>query len=450
MDKQITCCEKERQLDTPAEKSRQFIQNAIELALSLGDFQKEIDSQCTPDTILAEVARRIGQLIAFESSALYLMDEDTSDIRLSICQPEESKAFIGDQIEFLIDNGFLAWGIRERRGVTIFSKDGSRQILLHVMATYSRIIGMFVGIFPAQTKRLPDAALEILSIILRNSANCLESIAFFSMMEDRQSALQKLVDDKAQKLVRYESQLMLAQKTDAVAALAGGIAHQFNNALTGLVGNLDLAEMTMDKDSKIAEYIHRTRPIVERMTHLTRQLLAYAQGGKFQPCLTSFNKLLEDAMPVIRRAIAPSIRIETKLCEQIAMVKVDVTQMQMVLTAIVTNAVEAMLSDGTIRVSSENFFDDRETETHSMGHEPGTCVRLRIEDKGQGMDEDTKRRMFEPFFSTKFHGRGLSMAAVLGIVKNHHGWIDVETEVGKGTIVQISLPAVRISTNANG
>jgi signal transduction histidine kinase len=309
---------------------------------------------------------------------------------------------------------------------------------------------MFIGIFPAQIKRLPDASLEILSIILRNAANCLESIACFTMLEDQQSKLQELVEDKTQKLVRYETQLMQAQKTDAIAALAGGIAHQFNNALTGLVGNLDLAEMSLDKSSKTADYLNRTRPIVERMTHLTRQLLSYAQGGKFQPCLTSLNKLLEGAMSMIRRAIAPSIRIDTNLCEEVATVKVDVTQMQMVLTAIVTNAAEAMQSDGRIRVTSENFRVDGEKEYHPVRLEPGPYVRLRIEDQGQGMDENTKRRMFEPFFSTKFHGRGLSMAAVLGIVKNHNGWIDVETEIGKGTIVQINLPAVRSSADAKG
>jgi signal transduction histidine kinase len=449
MDELIRYCENMRKSDTPADKSKQFIQNAIELALSLGDFQKEVDCQCSPDNILAEAARRIDQLMTFDASALYLIEEESSDMRLSICQPQDAQSAMGEEVEFLINEGFIAWAIREGRGVVIFSRDGSRKVLLHVMATYSRIIGMFVGIFPPQIKRLPDASLEILSIILRNAANCLESIAYLTLMENQQSKLQQLVQDKTEKLLRYENQLLKAQKADAIAALAGGIAHQFNNALTGLAGNLDLAEMTMDKDSKIAEYLHRTRPIVERMTHLTRQLLAYAQGAKFQTCLMPVNKLLEDTMPMIRRSIGPNILVDSKLGEPGAMVNVDITQMQMVLAAIVTNAAEAMLNGGTIHISAEDVMVQEAADKCPAGIRPGAYVRLCIEDSGQGMDENTKCRIFEPFFSTKFHGRGLSMAAVLSIVQNHHGWIDVETQIGKGTIVQINLPAARPDSVAN-
>jgi signal transduction histidine kinase len=179
------------------------------------------------------------------------------------------------------------------------------------------------------------------------------------------------------------------------------------------------------------------------MTHLTRQLLSYAQGAKSQPCLTTVNKLVEDTMPALRRAVAPSVSVVADLCEPAIAVEMDATQMQMVLAAIVTNAAEAMSGDGIIRLRSENFTVPAGGTNSVLGVEHGTYVRLCIEDSGRGMDETTKRRMFEPFFSTKFQGRGLSMAAVLGIIKNHHGWIDVDTEPGRGTTVQINLPAAK-------
>ncbi len=444
MDPKVTFSESELRYDSQVEKSKQFIHNAIEVVLSSGDFQREINSHSTPQMILDKTAERIGQLVRFESSGLYIVDQETSDIRLSVCTPDDSKEIIEDEIEFLIDNGFIAWAMRERRGVTVFSKDGRHRVLLHVIATYSHTWGLFIGVFPSQLKRLPDASLEFLSIILRNAANGLESVTLQHQLLNQKGELQKKVDEKAQKLIRYERKLLQIQKMDAIAELAGGIAHQFNNALAGLIGNLDLAEMVLEQDSnsKAIGYIERTRPLVKRMTDLTKQFLVYAQGGHYQPNRMSFNQFADTALPVIQSSINPAFQVYCDIPGDISKVNLDSAQMQIALTAIVDNAVEAMEGGGEIRISATNARISDGDQVFGTELEAGCYVCLSIQDTGSGMDYKTRSRVFEPFFSTKFAGRGLSMAAVFSIVKNHQGWIGLDTEVGKGTIVHIYLPAV--------
>jgi signal transduction histidine kinase len=423
------------------EKSKRFIQNAIELALSLGDFQKELNARCTPQDILEHTAQRVAKLISFEVSAIYRIEDD-SDIHLAVCTPAADQSRIDNEVDFLINNGFMAWAIRERRGVTVYSKDGSRQIMLHVLSTYSRIRGVFVGIFPPGLKRLPESALEILSIILRNAANSMESLILSSLLQEEKTKLERSVADQSSKLIQFERQLMQAQKMQAIAALAGGVAHQFNNALTGLIGNLDLIQLKLADNSEISAYLERTRSLTGRMTHLTSQLLAYAQGGKYTAGKVSLKKMLTDLEPSLRRLVKPTVRLQVDSPEEDWVATVDVTQLQLVIKAIVTNADDAIDADGQVRVSVARLWLQASQTDNGEPFKPGWYVRIRICDTGSGMDPDTLNRVFEPFFSTRFEGRGLSMAAALGIIKNHNGWISLDSQVGQGTDVQIYLPCV--------
>lgn len=420
--------------------SHQFIQNAIEFALSLGDFQKEIQSECTPQTVASEAIERIDQLIQFESSAIYLADEETFDMQLSVCRPSKVENLMEAELEFMIQNGFVAWAIRERRGITVFSKDGSHQLLLHVMATYSRIRGLFIGIFPAQLARLPDGSLEILSLILRNAVNGIESLIYSALLHQQKQDLEKEVEQKTRQLVHYEKQLVQAQNSEAIAALAGGVAHQFNNALTGLGGNIDLISMMVESDSKILSYLERTRPIIERMANLTSQLLAYARGGTYMTQVISLKGLFDQVLPAIKLALKKTVELTVELSDESISVDIDLIQMRTAVLAIINNADEAIVDQGYIRICSRLFQWNQLPEKVKGELNPGDYVSIRFEDNGTGMDGDTSRRLFEPFFSTKFEGRGLSMATVAGIIKSHNGWITVASQIGQGTTVHIYLP----------
>jgi len=240
---------------------------------------------------------------------------------------------------------------------------------------------------------------------------------------------------------RLRAQLEQARKMEAIATLAAGIAHEFNNALTGVLGNLDLLELVLPGNDQAGNYLKPIKSSAFRMAKLTSQLLAYAREGKYQTRTLSLSDFVEDILPVLRHGIDSAIRLETDLPLHVSPVEADPTQMQMVLSAVVANAAEAIEGRGRIRISTGNEEISEETAQQYPELTSGSYVCLRVDDDGIGMDEETRARMFEPFFTTKFHGRGLGMAAVYGIVRNHNGWIGVDSELGKGTVVRIYLPA---------
>ena len=203
--------------------------------------------------------------------------------------------------------------------------------------------------------------------------------------------------------------------------MAGGIAHQFNNALSPMSVNLDMLEMDYPGDKKIANYTKQMKDSAHRMAQLTSQLLAYARGGKYQPKTISLNDFVENALPIIHHLINPDISIETDLTAEVLNIKADQTQMQMVLSAILVNASEAIEGKGHIRISTKEEEIDEDSKKYYPDLKPGPHVCLTIEDSGEGMEKETRDRIFEPFFTTKFEGRGLGMASAFGIVKNHYG-----------------------------
>jgi two-component system cell cycle sensor histidine kinase/response regulator CckA len=152
---------------------------------------------------------------------------------------------------------------------------------------------------------------------------------------------------------------------------------------------------------------------------------------------------VRDTLPLLQHTLDPSIKIESHLPADILKTKGDTSQFLMILSAVLSNAAEAMEGNGRIRIACRNKLMTKEKAKVFPGLLlPGPYVILTIEDSGSGMDEKTIKRVFEPFYTTKLVGRGLGLAAVYGIVKNHGGWITVESKVGRGTTVSIYLPAI--------
>ena len=198
------------------------------------------------------------------------------------------------------------------------------------------------------------------------------------------------------------------------------------------------------------DYAKAMEQSAHRMAHLTSQLLAYAGGGKYNAQPMSLSELVEGSLPLIQHALDPDIHVETDLPPDVMNVEADNTQMQMVLSAILTNSNEAIEPPGRIRIFTRNIDIDQGFINDHPGLKPGPYVCLSIEDNGKGMDQETKERIFEPFFTTHFIGRGLGMASVYGIVTNHDGSISVDSEPGKGTAVTIYLPALEAKEEVEG
>ncbi len=244
---------------------------------------------------------------------------------------------------------------------------------------------------------------------------------------------------------RLEAQLQQTQKMEAIATLAGGVAHEFNNALMGIMGNIELLKMDLPEDEGRDRYFGAMKGSSHRMSHLTDQLLAYAQGGKYQPRDLKLDDFVIQTLPILQHNISPEVSVETHF-PKMSYINADHTQMQMVLSAILANSNEAIEDVGLIKITAENKDPDEHFTKQYPGFKPGSYVCITIEDDGKGMDEETREGIFEPFFTTKFQGRGMGMAAVYGIVKNHGGWIYVDSELGKGTAVRIYLPAISAET----
>lgn len=241
---------------------------------------------------------------------------------------------------------------------------------------------------------------------------------------------------------RMAEKLEEARKTEAVATLAGGIAHQFNNALAVISGNIELMQHDYRHDSQIGAYAAPVSDAAGRMAQLTNQLLAYAQGGKYKERPNDLSAVTQTTLSLIKHTIASEITVSESLEPDLPKVKIDVTQIQMVISAIVANAAEAIHGKGLISATCSKVLINNDNCTQHDSIPPGGYVVLSVTDNGAGMDEKTIKRVFEPFFTTKFQGRGLGMAAVYGIIRNHGGYIKVHSQADLGTEVRIYLPAL--------
>ncbi len=264
------------------------------------------------------------------------------------------------------------------------------------------------------------------------------------LMKDTQgqpTGFRGVVRDVSEKK-RAEDLFRRAQNMEVMSTLAGGIAHVFNNTLMGITGNIELLKMDLPKEMGRHKYLEKMKIAAHRMSRLTDQLLAYAEGGKYRASKMALGDFVRDALPILEHTLSPEVRVETDLPGDISSTLADGTQMQMVLSAIMSNASDAIEGEGRIRITVRDDYLDENFVKHCSELKAGRYVCLTVEDDGRGMDEETKSRVFDPFFTTKFEGRGMGMAAAYGIVRNHEGWIGVESELGKGTVVKVWLPAI--------
>jgi len=276
-----------------------------------------------------------------------------------------------------------------------------------------------------------DSLLSRSSMVLFGLAFALLSVISITLFREKKTTTERK---------NIQARLQEAQKMEAIATLAGGIAHEFNNALCAVIPNIDLLKSKLPENEEINKHTQPIHTSAQRMAHLTSQLLAYARGGKYRPQQISLNNLVQDTLPFMKHLIKAGIDVETDLSEDSCYVEADLTQMQMVLLAVMVNASEAIEDAGCIRLTIRRAQIDGEFAKGHPDLKPGSYISLKVEDNGSGMSEETRIRVFEPFFTTKFQGRGLGMAAVYGIVKNHNGLVVVDSELGKGTVVRIYLP----------
>ncbi len=240
---------------------------------------------------------------------------------------------------------------------------------------------------------------------------------------------------------RTETRLFQAQKMESIGTLAGGIAHDFNNLLMGIQGHASLALLHMDPQNANFEHLKTIETLVMSGADLTKQLLGFARGGKYEVKTVDLNLLIQKTSETIGRT-KKEIKIHRNFQNDLWPVDVDHGQIEQVLLNLYVNAWQAMPGGGNLYLETKNVFVE-ESRFKPYVTMNGHYVKISVTDTGVGMDEKTKERIFEPFFTTKEMGRGtgLGLASVYGIIKNHNGFINVYSEKGQGTTFNIYLPA---------
>ena len=232
-----------------------------------------------------------------------------------------------------------------------------------------------------------------------------------------------------------EKALIRVEKLESIGTLAGGIAHDFNNVLTGLYGNISLALIKLQKDSKPYAYLKEAEKSMNRATLLTNQLLTFSKGGDPKVESVSLKKLVEDIVrfDLVGSNILPVFDISDDLW----IAEVDKGQMQQVFSNLTINAKQAMPDGGFININLEN----EEISDSRLGLENGKYIKATFQDSGAGIDKSHLTKIFDPYFTTKKAGNGLGLATIFSIIEKHSGAITVTSEVGMGTIFTIYLPA---------
>lgn len=248
----------------------------------------------------------------------------------------------------------------------------------------------------------------------------------------------RLIDDK-EKLITL---LLQSQKMESIGRLAGGVAHYYNNLLTSIMGFSELVLYKIDDDSPIRKDIESIKKVVKEASTLSRQLLAFSQKRKIQLNFLNINETIRRIKQMLQGLIGENIILTTALEPDLEYVKSDSSLIEQLIVNLAVNARDSMPEGGRLTIKTDNVTIKENDCKSTPEKRPGKYICISISDTGAGIDKDTIHRMFEPFFSTKEVGKGLGLglSVVYGVVKQHEGWLNVESEPKKGSTFKIYLP----------
>ncbi|MFH1259279.1 MAG: ATP-binding protein [Elusimicrobiota bacterium] len=243
---------------------------------------------------------------------------------------------------------------------------------------------------------------------------------------------------------KLEERLLQSQRLEAIGQLAGGIAHDFNNLMTSVLGYSSLILNGLAENDVLRADLEEIHKAGKRASLLTQQLLAFSRKQMLKVQLTDLNSLVRDMVIMLQRLIGEDIKLFLELEPKIEKINLDPGQVEQVIMNLVLNARDAMPGGGKITFSTENVNISGKENKILPGARPGRFVRFSVQDNGIGMNEEILKRIFEPFFTTKEKnkGTGLGLSTAYGIIAQHEGWINVESEPKKGAIFKVYLPVV--------
>lgn len=330
--------------------------------------------------------------------------------------------------------------VKEHFGVTIEEAVG-RQVQSFLPADYfERVYPYAVQAYESKQEVVFETPLT-----LHGGKEIIERSYYYPhIINGRVEALFMLHMDVTQ-IKRTEASLSRAQKLESLGVLAGGIAHDFNNLLVAMLGQNSLALAKIEASHPAKRHIVQSIAASERAATLTQQMLAYSGRGSFTIGAINLNQLIADNLKLFEVSIPKRVQLVTNLLPNLPCIEADTAQMQQLIMNLIINAGQAIGDKNgriTISTSIEMITPDRGEFWEITGDTlvPGAYASIQVQDDGMGMDEDTKNKIFDPFYTTKETGTGLGLAAALGIIRGHNGGIRLYSEVGYGTVFHLLFP----------
>ncbi|MFH1742750.1 MAG: response regulator [bacterium] len=406
--------------------------------------------------------KKYRDLVESINDIIFLLDESEAITYVSsIVEP-----ITGYAPSHMMERSFLTFVHSDDQAVV---EEGLRSVLsTHCLSTEFRFVGASDNelwmLLSARPNIVDDRIVGVYGVLTDITARKQAEVALHeanTLLEQRVYARTKELEEANEGLrneivqrENLEKQLVQSQKMEAVGHLAGGVAHDFNNLLTVIIGNLSF--LKMGRMGRIHERIGAAQKAAERAANLVQQLLAFSRKSHSEPNPLDINELVKEVYRLTRESIDRRIEISVRPEEKLPKVLADATQMHSVLVNLCVNArdaiVETMSNQASTERRKDSFVIAIETRTVVVTQEycnahtyayPGEFVVISVADNGAGMNAETRNRIFEPFFTTKEVGKGsgLGLASAYGIVKQHKGWITVDSEVGEGTTFNIYLPS---------
>jgi signal transduction histidine kinase len=371
-----------------------------------------------------------------------------------VTKPYDEKLLIS-RIEYIVLNRELRVGAGTQTGLEIifngekYSITPERQQMVDLLiSTYETAVQKNLELLRVEKElQALNASLKI--EVKEKTSELVEEVAERKLAEQALLESEKLAE---QTLIESDKRLQQSQKLEAIGTLAGGVAHDFNNLLTVILGNTHLALGTLQAGDPIQLRLVEVEKAANRAAALTRQLLAFSRRQHLERRTINLNDTITEIMKLLQRIIGEDIEVRVIATPGLSAIFADPGQIEQVIMNLAVNARDAMPQGGQLTIETSNVELDENYRRKYPYVEPGRYVQISVSDTGSGIDAETQKHIFEPFYTTKEvdKGTGLGLSMIYGIVKQHEGHLNVYSEVGHGTIFKIFLPVVESTVEEKG